>query len=134
MEIHLVERGDLQLAPGRRLHVMRHGTDACRIKVQAGYSVVALGHFGLFLDREGFTTFIKLHHTKAFRVIDIVTKDSGAAILLCVMHGGTQQLAKAVTIEDVVTQHHGAGIVPDEWLTQQKRLCQTIRTGLNFIG
>ena len=43
LQVHLVERGDLQLAAGRRLDLMRLGGDVARVEVQAGDGVGALG-------------------------------------------------------------------------------------------
>ena len=47
LQVHLVERGDLQLAAGRRLNLMRLGGDVARVEVQAGDGVGALGLGGL---------------------------------------------------------------------------------------
>ena len=44
-----------------------------------------------------------------------------------------QHLPESVPIEDVVSQHHRAGIVPDELLAQQKRLGQSVRARLHLV-
>ena len=53
LQVHLVERGDLQLPAGGRLHPMGLGGDVARIEVQAGDGVGALGALGLLLDGDG---------------------------------------------------------------------------------
>lgn len=50
LQVHLVERGDLQLAAGRRLDPMRLGGHVARVEIKAGDGVGALGLGGLLLD------------------------------------------------------------------------------------
>ena len=36
--------------------------------------------------------------------------------------------------EDVVAEHHGNGIIPDELFTDDESLCQSVRAWLHFVG
>ena len=54
--------------------------------------------------------------------------------MLCVCRGLLKQPAEAGAVEDVIAQNHGAGLVPDKFLAQQKRLCQPIGRRLLRIG
>ena len=53
---------------------------------------------------------------------------------LGILHGRPQQLAKPIAIEDIVSQDHGAAVITDEFLSQQKGLCQAIGRGLHDVG
>ena len=44
-----------------------------------------------------------------------------------------QLVAHARTIENVVAQHHGAWLVPDECIPQNERLRQAVRRGLHLV-
>ena len=65
LQVHLVERGDLQLPAGGRLHPMGLGGDVARIEVQAGDGVGALGALGLLLDGDGPALAVELHDAEA---------------------------------------------------------------------
>ena len=48
--------------------------------------------------------------------------------------GPLQGLGQAVTVEDVVPQHQGAGVIPDERLADEKGLRQAFGGGVHGIG
>ena len=133
LQVHLVERGDLELAAGRRLHPMRLGGHVARVEVQAGDGVGALGALGLLLDGDGPALAIELHDAEALGVVHVVAEDRGAA-RLGVLDGARQVARKAVAVEDVVAQHQGARLAGDELLADGEGLGQAVRARLLGVG
>ena len=133
LQIHLVERGDLQLAAGRGLHPMGLGGDVARVEVQAGDGVGALGAFGLLLDGDGPPLRVELHDAEALGVVHVVAEDRGAA-RLGVLDGARQVARKAVAVEDVVAEHQRARLAGDELLADGEGLRQAVRRGLLGVG
>lgn len=133
LQVHLVERGDLQLATGRRLHPMRLGGHVARVEVQAGDGVGALGALRLLLDGDGPPLAVELHDAEALGVVHVVAEDRGAA-RLGVLDGARQVAGQAVAVEDVVAQHQGARLSADEVLADGEGLRQAVRRGLLRVG
>ena len=133
LQVHLVERGDLELAAGRRLHPMRLGGHVARVEVQAGDRVGALGLGGLLLDGDGTALRIELHDAEALGVVHVVAEDRGAA-RLGVLDGARQVARQAVAVEDVVAQHQGARLAGDELLADGEGLGQAVRARLLGVG
>ena len=133
LQVHLVERGDLQLAAGGRLHPMRLGGHVARVEVQAGNGVGALGLRGLLLDGDGPALRIELHDAEALGVVHVVAEDRGAA-RLGVLDGARQVPRQAVAVEDVVAQHQGARLAGDELLADGEGLRQAVGARLLGIG
>lgn len=133
LQVHLVERGDLQLAAGRGLDPMRLGGDVARVEVQAGDGVGALGALGLLLDGDGTALRIELHDAEALGVVHVVAEDRGAA-RLCVLDGARQVARKSVAVEDVVAEHQGARLAGDEVLADGEGLGQAVGARLLGVG
>lgn len=133
LQVHLVERGDLQLAAGRRLDLMRLGGDVARVEVQAGDGVGALGALGLLLDGDGPALPVELHDAEALGVVHVVAEDRGAA-RLGVLHGARQVARQAVAVEDVVAEHQRARLAVDELLADGEGLRQAVRARLLGVG
>lgn len=133
LQVHLVERGDLQLAAGRRLDPMRLGGHVARVEIKAGDGVGALGLGGLLLDGDGPPLAVELDDAEALGVVDVVAEDRGAA-RLCVLHGARKVARQAVAVEDVVAQHQGARLAGDELLADGEGLGQAVRRGLLGVG
>ena len=133
LQVHLVERGDLELAAGRRLHPMRLGGHVARVEVQAGDGVGALGALGLLLDGDAPPLAVELHDAEALGVVHVVAEDRGAA-RLGVLDGARQVAGQAVAVEDVVAQHQGARLSADEVLADGEGLRQAVRRGLLRVG
>lgn len=129
LQVHLVERGDLQLASGRGPNLMRLGGDVARVEVQAGDGVGALGAFGLLLDGDGPPPRVELHDAEALGVVHVVAEDRGAA-RLGVLDGARQVARKAVAVEDVVAEHQRARLAGDEPLADGEGLRQAVRARL----
>lgn len=104
LQVHLVERGDLQLAARGGLHPMRLGGHVARVEVQAGDGVGALGLGGLLLDGDGPPLAVELHDAEALGVVHVVAEDRGPP-RLGVLHGARQVARQAVAVEDVVAEH-----------------------------
>ena len=133
LQVHLVERGDLQLAAGRRLDPMRLGGHVARVEVQAGDGIGALGLGGLLLDGDGPAFPVELHDAEALGVVHVVAEDRGPTGL-GVLDGARQVARQAVAVEDVVAEHEGARLAVDELLADGERLRQAVRRGLLGIG
>ena len=133
LQVHLVERGDLELAAGRGLHLMRLGGDVARVEVQAGDGVGALGALGLLLDGDGPPLAVELHDAEALGVVHVVAEDRGAA-RLGVLDGARQVAGQAVAGDDVVAQHQGARLSADEVLADGEGLRQAVRARLLRVG
>lgn len=133
LQVHLVERGDLQLPAGRRLDPMRLGGHVARVEVQAGDGVGALGLLGLLLDGDGTALAVELHDAEALGVVHVVAEDRSPA-RLGVLDGARQVAAEAVAVEDVVPEHEGARLAGDELLADGEGLGQAVRAGLLGVG
>lgn len=133
LQIHLVERGDLELAAGRGLHPMRLGGHVARVEVQAGDGVGALGLRGLLLDGHGPPLAVELHDAEALGVVHVVAEDRGAA-RLGVLDGARQVARQAVAVEDVVAEHEGARLAGDEVLADGEGLRQAVGARLLGVG
>ena len=133
LQVHLVERGDLQLAAGRRLNLMRLGGDVARVEVQAGDGVGALGALGLLLDGDGPALAVELHDAEALGVVHVVAEDRGAP-RLGVLDGARQVAGQAVAVEDVVPEHQGARLAGDEVLADGEGLGQAVGARLLGVG
>lgn len=133
LQVHLVERGDLQLAARGRLHPMGLGGDVARVEVQAGDGVGALGALGLLLDGDGPPLRIELHDPEALGVVHVVAEDRGPP-RLGVLYGARQVARQAVAVEDVVAEHERARLAGDELLADGERLREAVRRGLLGVG
>ena len=133
LQVHLVERGDLELASGRGLDLVGLGGHVARVEVQAGDGVGALGALGLLLDGDGPPLAVELHDAEALGVVHVVAEDRGAA-RLGVLDGARQVAGQAVAVEDVVAQHQGARLSADEVLADGEGLRQAVRRGLLRVG
>ena len=133
LQVHLVERGDLQLASGRGPHLVGLGGDVARVEVQAGDGVGALGALGLLLDGDGPALPVELHDAEALGVVHVVAEDRGAA-RLGVLHGARQVARQAVAVEDVVAQHQRARLAGDELLADGEGLRQAVGARLLGVG
>ena len=133
LQVHLVERGDLQLAAGRGLHPMGLGCHVARVEVQAGDGVGALGLGGFLLDGDGPALPVELHDAEALGVVHVVAEDRGAA-RLGVLDGARQVARQAVAVEDVVAQHERAGLAADELFADGEGLRQAVRARLLGVG
>lgn len=133
LQVHLVERGDLELAAGGGLDPMRLGGHVARVEVEAGDGVGGLGLLGLLLDGDGPPLRIELDDAEALGVVHVVAEDRGAA-RLGVLDGARQVAGQAVAVEDVVAQHQGARLSADEVLADGEGLRQAVRRGLLRVG
>lgn len=131
LQVHLVERGDLQLAARGRLHPMRLGSHVARVEVQAGDGVGALGALGLLLDGDGTALAVELHDAEALGVVHVVAEDRGPP-RLGVLDGARQVARQAVAVEDVVAEHEGARLAGDEVLADGEGLRQAV--GARLLG
>ena len=133
LEVHLVERGDLQLAAGRRLDLVGLGGHVARVEVQAGDGVGALGLGGLLLDGDGTALAVELHDAEALGVVHVVAEHRRPP-RLGVLDGARQVARQAVAVEDVVAEHQGARLAGDELLADGEGLRQAVRARLLGIG
>lgn len=133
LQVHLVERGDLQLAAGRGPDLVGLGGHVARVEVQAGDGVGALGALGLLLDGDGPPLAVELHDAESLGVVHVVAEDRGAA-RLGVLDGARQVAGQAVAVEDVVAEHQGARLAGDEVLADGEGLRQAVGARLLGVG
>ena len=133
LQVHLVERGDLQLAAGRGPHLVRLGGHVARVEVQAGDGVARLGIGGLLLDGDGPPLAVELHDAEALGVVHVVAEDRGAT-RLCVLDGARQVARQAVAVEDVVAEHERARLAVNELLADGEGLRQAVGARLLGVG
>ena len=133
LQVHLVERRDLELSAGRGLDPVRLGCHVARVEIQAGDGVGALGLGGLLLDGDGPTLPVELHDAEALGVVHVVAEHRGPTRLR-VLDGFLQVAAEAVAVEDIVAQHERARLAGDEVLADGEGLRQAVRRGLLGIG
>ena len=133
LQVHLVERGDLELAAGRGPDLMSLGGHVARVEVQAGDGVGALGLGGLLLDGDGPPLAVELHDAEALGVVHVVAEDRGTARLR-VLDGLLQVAAEAVAVEDVVAEHERARLTVNELLADGEGLRQAVGARLLGIG
>ena len=133
LQVHLVERGDLQLAARGGLHLGGAGGHVARVEVQAGDGVGALGLGGLLLDGDGPPLAVELDDAEALGVVHVVAEDRGAARLR-VLDGLLQVAAEAVAVEDVVAEHQGARLAVNELLADGEGLRQAVGARLLGVG
>lgn len=133
LQVHLVERGDLQLAAGRGLDLVRLGGHVARVEVQAGDGVGALGLGWLLLDGDGAALAVELHDAETLGVVNVVAEDRGAA-RLGVLDGARQVARQSVAVEDVVAEHEGARLAADELLADGEGLRQAVGARLLGVG
>ena len=133
LQVHLVERRDLELAARGRLDLVGLGGHVARVEVQAGDGVGALGALGLLLDGDGPPLAVELHDAEALGVVHVVAEDRGSA-RLGVPGGARQVAAEPVAVEDVVAEHQGARLAGDELLADGECLRQAIGARLLGVG
>ena len=133
LQVHLVERGDLQLAARGGLHLVGLGCHVARVEVQAGDGVGALGALGLLLDGDGPALAVELNDAEALGVVHMVAEDRGAA-RLGVLDGARQVARQSVAVEDVVAEHEGARLAADELLADGEGLRQAVGARLLGVG
>ena len=133
LQVHLVERGDLQLAARGGLHPMRLGGHVARVEVESGDGVGALGLGWLLLDGDGPPLPVELHDAEALGVVHVVAEDRGAA-RLGVLDGARQVARQAVSVEDVVAEHQRARLAADELLADGEGLRQAVGARLLGVG
>ena len=133
LQVHLVERGDLQLAARGGPHLVRLGCHVARVEVQPGDGVGALGALGLLLDGDGPPLAVELHDAEALGVVHVVAEDRGAT-RLCVLDGARQVARQAVAVEDVVAEHERARLAVNELLADGEGLRQAVGARLLGVG
>lgn len=133
LEVHLVERGDLQLAARGGLDLAGLGGHVARVEIESGDGVGALGLGGLLLDGDGPPLAVKLHDAEALGVVHVVAEDRGAA-RLGVLDGARQVARQAVAVEDVVAEHQRARLAGDELLADGERLREAVGARLLGVG
>jgi hypothetical protein len=84
----------------------------------------------LFLNADRHVVFVEFHNAVALRIAYVVREDE-AAIEHCVR---AQFAPQARSVEDVVTEDQGHGILSDEVASNDERLRQAVRNGLFSIG
>src|SRR5690554_4451716 len=130
LQIGAVNIGDFQFAPIAGFNLPGNIDNAVIVEVQPGHCVIGFGLDRLFFNGDGALVAIEFHHTKTLRVFHLVAEYGGT---LTTLNRLTQLRRKALTIEDIISEHQTHIAVADEFLTNDKGLSETIRTRLNGI-
>ena len=134
LEIHLVERGDLELSPGGGPHLRSQVADAGVVEVEACHGIGALRMLRLLLDGYGIEILVELDDAEALGVVHMVAEDRGSPFMLGTLRSPAQVPREAVAVEDVVTQHESAGASIDELPADDEGLGKAVWGGLLGIG
>ena len=130
VQVHLEQRGDLQLTPVRRFDPPGPLRRRAVEEVEPRHRVVRRRHRRFLDDLLGLAGGVELDHAIAFRIRDAIAEHRAADRLGI---GLGQQVGQAVAEEDVVAQHHGRRRAGQEILGQQIGLRQTVRRGLDDV-
>jgi len=130
LQIGLVDRGDFQLATRTGFDRFSDIDHLIIVEIEAGDGVIALWLDGLFLDADGFTSLVELNHAVALGVLHMIGKHGTAGRLLVCL---SKQDGKIMPVENVIAQHQCARRIADELFTDNERLRQPVRAGLDSI-
>src|SRR5699024_3331993 len=97
------------------------------------HTVVALRVLRFLLDRDGPALFVELYDTESLRIVHVIAEYSGAGILFRSLHRCPQTFFQTMSVENIISQHHGNGVFSDELLPDDKCLCQSVRAWLYCI-
>ena len=90
--------------------------------------------FRLFFNRNSLALGVEFNDTEALRIIYIVTENSSAVSGFCIFYGSFQTFLQSVSCENIVSEHHGNGIVTDEIRSDDKCLGKSVRAWLYCVG
>src|SRR5699024_1350474 len=97
-------------------------------------TVVALGMFRFFLNRNRFSVGVEFHDTETFGIIYIIAEYSSSLAVFRIFHSGFQSFLQTVACKNVVSQYHGYTVISDKVCADDKGLGKSVRTWLHFIG
>ena len=100
------------------------------IEIQSGHAIIGLRFLRLFFDGNGTSVCVKLHNTKTFWIIYIITKYRSALLLV---RSPQQSLLQTVSCKNVIAQDHGNMVIPDKLLANDERLSQSVWRRLNCV-
>ena len=97
------------------------------VEIKSGHGEIGFRFLRFFLDTKNPLFFIKLDHSVAVWIADMIAEDgcSGAPL-----HGGFKQIPHALPEENIVSEHKADVAAPDKVFRQQKGLCQSFGTFL----
>ncbi len=128
LQIHLVQRSDLQFAARGRFNLLRHRANLLIIKIEAGHRIIRFRLRRLLFQRDRLELFIELHHAEALRVHHLIAENRGAAVARADVF---QLFGEALTKENVIAQHQRAAFAGKKVLADDKRLRQAFRLWLH---
>ena len=130
VEIRFVDVGDFILASCAWLEVVGNFNHIVVVEIQAGHGEVGLGLGGLFFDAQHLALRVKIHHTVSLGVADVIREHDGAVRVGV----GTKRSAKAIAVENVVSQDQRHFVVPHKFFAQDKRLREAIGHFLHSVA
>ena len=90
--------------------------------------------FRFLFNRYCLALFIKFHYTKTFRIVHIITKYCSTRILFRSFYRSAKALFKAMSMKNIITQHHSNGITANKFFSNDKCLCKAVRAWLYRIA
>ena len=130
-QVFIVHSGDLELATGGRLDVLRDVYHVVVVEIEARDRVVRFRVGGFLLDGDRLAVRVELDHAETFRVADVIAEHGRADLAF---GGIVQEFAELGPVEDVVAEHEGHTVGADELLADQKRLRETFGFRLDRVG
>ena len=127
-EVLAIDVGDFEFAAGAGLEMAADIDDLRIVDVEAGDGELAFGVGRFFFEGEGLASGGEFDDAVAFGIFDLVAEDAGTG-------GGFDEvegLAKEVefSVEDVVTEDQGDGILADEFFADEEGLGDASGAGL----
>ena len=133
LQVHLVQSRDLKFSAGGWLDLVRLCADTLRIEIESGDRIIGLRLRRLLLNAYSLAAGVKFHHAEALRIRDIVAEDRRPLILFRVRDSFLQNVSEMVSIENVVTKDHCAGIVADKLFAEQECLGEAVGARLHLV-
>ncbi|MNP36807.1 hypothetical protein D3C76_1302230 [compost metagenome] len=127
VEVGTIDVSNFQLAPFGRLDVFCNFNNLVVKKVQSSHRIAGFRIERFFFNTEGTARSIKLNHTEALRIGNVISENCSSVGLST---SRTKLVRKMLTIKNVIAQDQAAGILADKFLTDDERLCKTIRARL----
>lgn len=127
-EVLAIDVGDFEFASGAGLEMAADIDDLRIVDVEAGDGELAFGVGRFFFEGEGLASGGEFDDAVAFGIFDLVAEDAGTG-------GGFDEVegvAKEVefSVEDVVTEDEGDGILADEFFADEEGLGDASGAGL----
>ena len=101
-----------------------------RIEIKTHNGVVTLRLLGLLFYTQTVPIFVKLSNAVTFRVVHPIPKYRCLPIIFCRINSSLKHACKTTSVENVITKHKASRIVANEFFSNDKCLCKSVRRRL----